>query len=81
MDTTNNGSESLNSKFNKTVVGGFYSPLTLARAIHAFKYAFINEKEYALGNDRMRKRKKQTRNRFERLNEIITNFDSLSLNE
>ena len=56
MDTTNNCSESINSRFNKRITSGNKSFKSAAMALHKHKSHYVNEYEARVVKNRLRQR-------------------------
>ena len=78
FDVTNNGSEALNSAFNKSLAGGFNSNTSMAYYLHKNKCKSIADKYVKLSLNRMSKRRPKFQNRRLAIQGIVVEISLLS---
>lgn len=79
-DTTNNGAESINSRFNRSIATGYKSYKLAGMALHKHKSHYLNEYEARVVKNRLRKRAPGLRTKMEERAKICEEFYALGSN-
>ena len=78
FDTTNNGSECLNSCLNRQITGGFSSNATMSQIIHSHKANFLNQKFLKLSLNKLNKRRRDVQDRRLAIQSTVTTFSEMT---
>ena len=80
-DTTNNGSESVNSRLNRRILAGKKSFKKVCKVIYANKGGYLGEYEARVVRNRLRQRPPALRKRMDKRYDIMQEYSTLSIDD